>query len=86
MKVNFHKHFYKSYHKLTNREHVKYKERLALLVADEFHPILNNHALHGKYLGYRSISISGNLRAIYKHEGPDGILFIDIGSHSTLYG
>ena len=86
MRVKFHKHFHKNYNKLTDREHLKFKERLALLIADEFHPILNNHALHGKYSGYRSISIAGNLRAIYKHMGSDAISFVAIGSHSAFYG
>lgn len=86
MNVNFHRQFQKNYCKLTEKEHGKFKERLALLTADEFHPLLNNHALHGRYLGYRSISITGDLRAIYRHIGHDTILFADIGSHSKLYG
>lgn len=86
MKVNFHKRFEKDYHKLSEKEHAKFKERLALLITDEFHPLLNNHALTGKYLGYRSISISGNLRAVYKHLKSDCIVFVTIGTHSKLYG
>ncbi|MEK7648753.1 MAG: type II toxin-antitoxin system RelE/ParE family toxin [Patescibacteria group bacterium] len=86
MNVNFHTQFQKKYHKLTEKEHSKFKERLALMTTDEFNPPLNNHALHGRYLGYRSISITGDLRAIYKRIGHDTILFVDIGSHSNLYG
>lgn len=85
MKVNFHRHFEKNYYKLSEKEHTKFKERLTLLITDEFHPLLNNHALAGKYIGYRSISIKGDLRAIYKHLKSDCIVFVTIGSHSKLY-
>lgn len=86
MNVSFHKQFQKKYRKLTEKEHTKFKDRLALLITDEFHPILNNHVLHGRYLGYRSISITGDLQAIYKRIGHTTVIFADIGSHSDLYG
>ncbi|MDQ7009278.1 MAG: hypothetical protein Q9M94_03225 [Candidatus Gracilibacteria bacterium] len=53
-----------------------------------FDEILNNHSLNGKYLGLRSIDITGDFRAIFR-EFPNGkyefVDFIDIGTHAQLY-
>ena len=52
---------------------------------DPYDPILNNHALNGKYMGYRSIGVTGNIRIIYKFLDKDTVLFSEIGTHSDLY-
>lgn len=85
MKVRFHHNFRRQYQKLRGGEKKKFKERRDLFLADPYHPLLNNHPLRGKYEGYRSINIGGDLRAIYKHLGQDTVLFAEIGSHHTLY-
>lgn len=85
MNIRLHKKFSKGYNKLTNSQKKKFKERRNLFLQDEFNPILNNHALTGKYKGYRSINVGGDLRAIFKQER-DMVLFTIIGSHSKLYG
>lgn len=84
MVINFHKDFIKGSGKLTNQQKDKLLQRLKLFELDEFNPILNNHSLRGKYLGCRSINITGDLRAIFKKNG-DEVLFTAIGSHSKLY-
>lgn len=84
MIVNLHKNFKKNYKQLTDSQKKKFKERRSLFMQDEFNPVLNNHALKGKYLGYRSINITGDLRVIYKKELQD-VLFVDIDTHSNLY-
>jgi len=50
-----------------------------------FNPILNNHALHGKWGRYRSINITGNLRALYELIDIDTALLILVDTHSNLY-
>ena len=50
-----------------------------------FHSLLNNHALSGKYSGYRSINIGGDLRAIYEPISLDIAFFIIMGTHPELY-
>ena len=62
----------------------KLKQRLRLFGLDKFNPILNNHALKGRYSGFRSINITGDLRAIYKQVQED-VIFATIDSHSNLY-
>lgn len=85
MKVRFHKIFEKQYKKLRKREKAKVKERLALFLKDEFDPILNNHPLRGSYKGYRSINITGDLRAVYKRISQDMRIFVVLNTHSNLY-
>lgn len=85
MKVLFHKSFEKDYTKLSSKEQARFKERLVVFMKDQFDPILSNHPLLGKYKGYRSISIGGDIRAIYKLLKTDNVIFVAIGTHSKLY-
>lgn len=84
MIIKLHKNFVKQYKKLRESEKERFKERRNLFLQDEFNPILNNHPLKGKYQGYRSINVTGDLRAIFKRE-VNMIIFVTIGSHSELY-
>ena len=92
MIIHLHKNFKKSYKKLTESQKNKFKERRNLFMVNEFHPILNNHALSGEYEGYRSINITGDLRVLYKRsfstnkKDGDLVMFVKIDSHSNLYG
>lgn len=85
MVVKYTKDFIKDSKKLTATQKEKLKVRLRLFGQDQFDPILNNHSLKGSYLGYRSINVTGDLRAIFKIEGED-TTFVALNSHSNLYG
>jgi len=85
MKIYLHKRFLKDYKKLTLSQKEKFKERRNLFLRDEFNPVLNNHALKGRWLGYRSINVTGNVRAIFKRD-LESALFVAIDRHSNLYG
>ncbi|MBI1754911.1 type II toxin-antitoxin system YafQ family toxin [Candidatus Azambacteria bacterium] len=63
----------------------KFKEKRNLFIEDMFHPLLNNHPLTRKYDGYRSINITGDIRAIFYVKTDGGVVFVTIGSHSELY-
>ncbi len=76
--------FERKYSKLTKKLKDKFKERINIFMLDEFDPVLNNHPLKGKYSGYRSINISGNIRAIYKKK-EDIAVFVYIDNHNNLY-
>jgi addiction module RelE/StbE family toxin len=82
MKILFHRGFEKAFHKIPNTIKRKFKERLVIFEANPFHPLLGNHMLSGKYKGYRSISVGGDFRAIYKLVDGDNYWFIDIGTHT----
>jgi len=79
-----HRNFEKSYTKQSPEIKRVFAERRNLLLIDPDHPLLNNHPLHGKWSKYRSINISGDIRAVFKIEGFFAI-FMNIGSHSQLY-
>ena len=86
MKVNFHKSFFKDYRKLPNGVCKKFQSRLSIFKINQYHVILNNHKLSGKYGGYYSINITGDYRAIYEKNSETEISFDRIGTHSQLYG
>lgn len=78
------KQFDKQYSRLSPKLNQQFKERLTLFVNNPFDKQLRNHPLKGKYLGYRSIDITGDIRAFFKVHN-DIIIFGFIGSHSQLY-
>lgn len=84
MKLLFHKQFEKQLKKLSPKDLEVTKERLKMFLADPYDPRLRNHAIKGKYSGYRSIDIRGDLRALYKRGG-EAVIFVFLGSHSRLY-
>ncbi len=85
MKIFLHKNFTKKYEKLNQKTKDKFKEKRDIFLQNPFHPILQNHELHGKYKGCRSIKITADLRVIYETIKKDIILFLTIDSHSNLY-
>lgn len=86
MKIILHRNFKKQYKKLGDGKRRRFKERRDLFLKNPFHPLLNNHALHHPYEGYRSINITGDLRAIYEEVPPGIAHFIELGTHPELYG
>ena len=78
--------FKKNLNNLPEKIQRKTFERLNLFNVDQFESILNNHSLHGEYLGCRSINVSGDLRIIYKKISDTACLLVDIGTHSQLFG
>jgi addiction module RelE/StbE family toxin len=58
---------------------------LKLFISNPSAPELNNHALHGEYLGYRSVNITGDWRAVYEVQEDNAIKFLFIDTHSNLY-
>lgn len=84
MVVQYTKDFIKDSKRLKSGQKEKLEIRLKLFGEDQFNPILNNHSLKGKYLGYRSLNITGDLRAIFKKTSQE-VIFVTIDSHSNLY-
>jgi addiction module RelE/StbE family toxin len=62
-----------------------FKQRLDLFIKGELGYPLYDHALTGKLNGKRAFSVAGDIRVIYI-ELEDYIVFLDIGSHSHVYG
>jgi len=84
MRIIPHRDFEKSVRRLTRAQQRRLGERLRLFASDPFTASLHNHALQGKYQGYRSINITGDIRAIYELLKRDVAHFVAIGTHSDL--
>lgn len=90
MNIKYSATFKKQYKKAPKKIQEKVKERIILLVQDPANQLLNNHALTGKFRGYRSINITGDWRAIYSIpldlKSKQEYYFELVGTHSQLYG
>ncbi len=86
MEILFKSSFTKQYKKLPSKVQEKFNERLLLWLSNPADSLLRVHALTGKYTGYWSMNVSGDIRALYKHEGDTIVIFVLIGTHSELYG
>lgn len=62
----------------------KLSERLDLFINNPSDPQLKHHQLTGKKKSFRSFSITGDIRVIYKIES-DVIRLYDIGTHNQVY-
>ncbi len=78
--------FKKQYKKLPKKLQQQFDERLQLFTVDPTLPMLKVHPLKGQYKGYWSMSVSGDIRALYIMNGDTIVIFALIGSHSQLYG
>jgi addiction module RelE/StbE family toxin len=78
--------FKKQYKKLPKRFQEQFDERLQLFLVDPTLPMLRVHPLKGKFAGYWSLNVNGDLRALYLVDGETIIIFALIGTHSELYG
>jgi addiction module RelE/StbE family toxin len=85
MKLVFHRDFTKAYRKLSQKVRLRAQEQLFLFESDPFGLKLNNHPLKGRFSGFRSINITGDMRAVYEMVSDDTAYFVAIGSHSELY-
>jgi addiction module RelE/StbE family toxin len=88
MKVKYTKKFVKQYDKADLTIQTLFKEKLNLFINDPSNPQLRNHPLKGPLIGYRTINITGDWRALYtekQQEEETIITFEMIGTHSQLY-
>ena len=85
MKIRVHKHFEKQYKKLRLNEKKKFQERSEIFLSNPSNRLLNSHPLHGRFGGYRSINITGDLRVVYRMIAIDVAYFVAIGRHRDLY-
>ena len=85
MNISYSKNFMKQAKKLAPETRKRLIERIELFSDNPLNPILRNHALKGKYKEYRSIDVSGDIRALYLQKEHEAI-FDAVGTHSQLYG
>lgn len=89
MTVRYTPEFINGVKNLNVRVRKSFKEKIDIFKLRPYDPQLVNHQLKREYLGYRSINITSNYRAIYKEidEGREKVAyFVTIGTHKELYG
>lgn len=87
MNVHYHKNFKKHFKLRIEPEpslDQNFRERLELFLNNSMDPTLKDHPLKGEKSTYRSFSITGDIRVVYK-KVEDGIMLYDIGSHNQVY-
>lgn len=84
--VDFTQSFVKQLKKMPADKQRKFYDALRRFETNPYAPELRNHALKGKYIGYRSIDVAWDVRALYYVSGTTVVIFALIGSHSELYG
>jgi len=80
--------FRKQYLKVDKKIKNAFAQTLEMFVEDPNHPSLRNHQLKEELLGYRSIDITDDWRAIFKERQSKTktlITFHMIGTHDQLY-
>lgn len=86
MKIRYSSKFKNQYAKLSEKLPAQFDSRLALFLIDSSYPQLRVHPLTGKYAGYCSLNVNGDLRALYLGQGDVIIIFNLIDTHNQLYG
>ncbi len=86
IRIEFTARFKKRYKKYSHKFQSKVDERVVIFIENPLNDLLNNHKLKGKFKGCCSINITGDIRAIYEEVGKDIYFFIELGTHSELYG
>lgn len=89
MKISYHKDFVKHFDKrIKSHPNLvkKYKKRYKIFIENKSHPLLKDHKLKGELKGKRSFSITGDIRVIYRELSYNIVEFLDIGTHTQVYG
>jgi len=79
----FKKHYLKRIYSSKNLD-LHFEERYKMFTNNSKDPILRDHALGGKMKGFRSFSITGDIRVVY-YISENIAYFVDIGSHNQVY-
>jgi addiction module RelE/StbE family toxin len=86
MTIQYAPKFKKQYKKLPQKIQQQFDDRVRLFFTDPTNPQLRVHPLKGKFAGYWSLNVNGDIRALYVRRGEEVVLFALIGTHSELYG
>ena len=84
MNVAYSKDFIKAARLLNSAQKLRLKTRIELYLTNPRDSQLRNHKLSGKWKGYSSINISGDLRAVFE-QTDDEVYFVALGTHAQLY-
>ena len=78
--------FKKQYKKLSPALQKKAKEEIDRFAKNPFEISLKNHKLQGQLKGFRSFSVTADIRIIFEErQGYVLVIFLDIGRHDHVY-
>jgi len=86
MQIHYHRNFTKAFLKLSLKIQEKVEETIASFQNNPHNPQLDNHPLHGKQKGKRSMAVGGDLRIIFVEENNyETVELINVGTHAQVY-
>jgi addiction module RelE/StbE family toxin len=86
MYIQYHKKFEKRFTKLTPQLKQKVKKCIERFDQNPFDTQLRNHALTGKLIGKRAISVMGDMRIIFEEQNNYVlVIMLDVGTHNQVY-
>lgn len=86
MEILFHKNFEKRFKRLSLKLKSNVLKTIEQFQLNPHNPSLKNHGLKGKLEGLRAISVTGDVRIIFKESGNYiTVLMLDVGTHSQVY-
>lgn len=87
MIIRYKNSFDQSFRELSRDEQKMVIQTIDLFQEDPFHPALQNHELHRELIGQRAISVSDDIRIIFREKWHyTEILMLDVGDHKRVYG
>ena len=81
----YHRNFEKQLAKLPKKQRDRAIDAIEEFLNDPARPSLRVHTLKGKWRGYISISVGGDMRMHFKPVNANKILFVAVGTHAQLY-
>lgn len=63
----------------------QFNERVKLFTKSPESSLLNDHPLRGNLKGYRSFSVTKDIRVIYEIVDDNMVRFLNIGTHEQVY-
>jgi len=86
MRIDYHKNFGKKYRKLPKKIQQKVDGVIEEFQNNPLSPRLKNHPLKGAMKGRRAISVTGDLRIIFReYDDYILVLMLDVGTHTQVY-
>ena len=89
MEIKYAARFRSQYAKADNEIRGAFGQALEVFLEDQKDPHLRNHALRKKFVGYRSINVTDDWRAVFKERQTKKritVTFHLLGTHKDLYG
>ena len=86
MRIDFHRAFIKNLERLSPTLQEKVSVTLGVLGKNPHDPLLHNHALKGRMIGKRSLSVTGSIRIIFiEYDDYVAALLLNVGTHAQVY-